>query len=65
MQVGPAEPLLLGGSRGHWGESRGRLEPTWRGQQEKGLNCGFVGGGAAGRRGLWETEKGWQSAASG
>lgn len=45
--MGPAEPLLLGGSRGHlgaWGESRRRLEPTWRGQQEKGLNCGFVGG---------------------
>ena len=59
------------GALGAWGESRGRLGPTWRGQQEKGLNCGFVrgallvGGGAGrlrrgGRALLVGEEGGWQ-----
>lgn len=46
VQVAQQSPCCLWG-RGHLGvlrESGRRLELAWQGQQEKGLNCGFVMG---------------------
>lgn len=43
----PSRAPAVCGGRGHLGvlrESGRRLELTWQGQQEKGLNCGFVMG---------------------
>lgn len=60
-------PCCWVGAGGTWGPG-GRAGGGWSrpgGANKRRVSTVALSGGAAGRRGLWEAEKGWQSAASG